>query len=72
MVRFKIDLSISQFKTLHESCFKGYEMLVVKPTKEYSNLAQICEHVLEGADDVFDIAGFDCDLHLNIEYVMRR
>jgi MYND finger len=54
--KFRLDLSV--FSGLTPECFQGHDFLVIKPTEKLGSLQEICQEVLEPADDLFDVPGF--------------
>jgi len=42
----------------NEARTEPYEFITVKPTQKLDNMQEMCDQVLEGADDIFDIPGF--------------
>jgi len=54
--KFKLKLEI--FGGLTEDCFTPHEFLVLKPTAKLNSLQDICDEVLEPADDLFGMPGF--------------
>ena len=57
------------FQGLSEDCFAGHEFLVVKPSEQLQSLEEICNQVLEPADDLFDIPGFGAN-QMNLSWLL--
>lgn len=68
---FKMNLDLTQFQGLSDDCFEGHEFIIVKPSEKLSSLSEICQQVLEPADDLFDIPGFGVD-QLNILWLSQN
>jgi MYND finger len=59
------------FGNLGDDSFEGHEFLLVKPTEKMDSLQDICDQVIESADDLFDIPGFGAD-QLNSSWILRK
>lgn len=67
----KFKLKLSTFRGLTEACFEGHEFLVVKPTEKLSTLQEICDQVLEPADDLLEMPGFGAN-QLNADWLFNN
>ena len=55
---YVMDVSLNVFRSLDSSFFEPFEFILIKPTGRVGSLSDICEQVLDSAEDLMEISGF--------------